>query len=112
MTIIDRQPHIRGQILTVATSGSSCHILFLFHAAERMRKWCISEEMVIETLLFPEEVVSGHNGRYIAHRRYGEHVVRAVYDYEVELPVLVTVYFPYADRYFNGGGIYEDKIFQ
>ena len=23
-----------------------------------------------------------------------------------------TVYFPYQDRYFKGGGVYEDKIFK
>ena len=38
--------------------------------------------------------------------------MRAVYEYEEEVPVLVTVYFPYQDRYFKGGGVYEDKIFK
>jgi len=49
--------------------------------------------------------------RYIAHKRYDGHLVRAVYEYEDGIPVLLTVYFPYVDRYFKGGGIYEDKIF-
>lgn len=63
-------------------------------------------------LLLPEEVIIGHRNRYIAHRRYVGHLVRAVYEYEGELPVLLTVYSPYADRYFKGGGVYEDKIFK
>ena len=66
---------------------------------------------VAETMIFPEEVVGGHRGRYVAHRRYGSHLVRAVYEYDGEIPVLVTVYFPYSQRYFVGGGKYEDKIF-
>ena len=69
--------------------------------------------MIVETLLLPEEVLVGHGNRYIAHRRYGDHlVIRAVYEYENDLPVLLTVYFPYRERYFNGGGTYEDKIFK
>lgn len=35
---------------------------------------------------------------------------RAVYEYEGELPVLVTVYFPLTERYFRGGGTHADKI--
>jgi len=54
----------------------------------------------------------GHRGRYIVHQRYEKHLVRAVYEYQEDLPVLVTVYFPYVDRYFGGGEIYEDQIFK
>ena len=110
--IIDRQLHSKGQIYVIRIYDRIVEILFLFHAIERIKRWGITEEMVAETLLMPEEVIVGHRGRYIAHRRYGEHLVRAVYDYEDELPVLVTVYFPYKDRYFKGGRIYEDKIFK
>ena len=66
--------------------------------------------MVIETLILPEEVVVGHGRRYIAHRRYGNHLIRAIYEYEEEMPLLLTVYFPYVNRYLKGSGIYEDKI--
>ncbi|HDD43861.1 MAG TPA: hypothetical protein ENG63_03245 [Candidatus Desulfofervidus auxilii] len=79
---------------------------------ERIKKWKLKETMIIETLLFPEEVLVGHNKRFIAHRRYENHIVRAVYEYENNIPVLVTVYFPYKDRYFKGGNIYENKIFK
>jgi len=67
--------------------------------------------MIAETMLLPEETFIGHRMRHIAHKRYDRHLVRAVYEYEEGIPVLVTVYFPYVDRYFKGGGIYEDKIF-
>lgn len=109
--IIDRQPVSRGEAYEVQISDRRVKILLLFHAIERIKKWGITEEMAIETLLLPEEVITGHRNRYIAHRRYEKHLVRAVYEYDYKLPVLVTVYFPYKDRYFRGGDIYEDKIF-
>ncbi|MBI5213758.1 MAG: DUF4258 domain-containing protein [Nitrospirae bacterium] len=108
--IIDKQPNVKGVIYSIKASGKILKVLFLFHAIERIKKWGITEETVAETLILPEEVMVGHRNRYIAHRRYGDHLVRAVYEYEGIMPVLVTVYFPYTERYFKGGGIYEDQI--
>jgi len=110
--IIGIQIHNKGEIYTIRTQEKTVRILFLAHAIDRIKKWNIKDEMVAETLLLPEEVIIGHRNRYVAHRRYGTHLVRAVYEYEGELPVLLTVYFPYAGRYFKGGGVYEDKIFK
>ncbi len=110
--IIDKTSHPKGTLYIVKINGHMINILFLFHAIERMKKWSISGKMVIETILQPEEVLFGHRRRYIAHRRYENHLIRAVYECQKELPVLITVYYPYADRYFKGGGIYEDKIFK
>ena len=110
--IINMQSHNKGKVYTIRIQGNTVRVLFLAHAIERIKKWNIKEEMVAETLLLPEEVIIGHRNRYIAHRRYGAHLVRAVYEYEKELPVLLTVYFPYQNRYFKGGGVYEDKIFK
>ncbi len=109
--IIDRKSHQKGEILIISVQEKVVRILFLSHAIERMEKWQIKADLVIETLLFPEEVFAGHRGRFVAHRRFNDHVIRAIYDYEGLLPVLVTVYFPRKERYFKGGGIYEDKIF-
>lgn len=108
--IIDKQLHAKGTLYSIKVSDKILKVLYLFHAIERSKKWGITEEMVTETLVLPEEVIIGHRNRYIAHRRYGNRLVRAVYEYEEKLPVLVTVYFPYIERYFKGGGIYEDKI--
>ena len=63
-----------------------------------------------DTLLEPEEVLKGHYNRFIAHKCYGEHVLRAVYEYDELIPTLVTVYFPYKERYFKGGGQFENQI--
>jgi hypothetical protein len=66
--------------------------------------------MIAETLLDPEEVLAGHHGRFIAHKCFGKHVLRAVYEYDATIPVLVTVYFPYKKIYFQGSGCYENTI--
>lgn len=108
--ITERQSHIKGMLFSIKASDKIVKVLYLFHAMERIKKWGITEETVAETLILPEEVIVGHRNRYIAHRRYGDHLVRAVYEYEGKLPILVTVYFPYTERYFKGGGIYEDQI--
>ncbi|MEW6739791.1 MAG: DUF4258 domain-containing protein [Nitrospirota bacterium] len=108
--IIDRQFHAKGVIYNIKAFDKILKILYLSHAIERIKKWGITEETVAEALILPEEVIVGHRNRYIAHRRYGDHLVRAVYEYEGKLPILVTVYFPYTERYFKGGGIYEDQI--
>jgi len=64
----------------------------------------------LETLLFPEEVISRHHGRYIAQKLYHGHVLRGIYEYVDGIPTVVTVYFPHTKRYFKGEKIYEDKI--
>lgn len=110
--IVDILPHPKGMLYTLRISEEIIRILFLFHAIGRIKKWGIIDKMVVETLLLPEEVMTGHRDRYIAHRRYGNHLVRDVYGFEQELPVLITVYFPFVGRYFKGGGFYENKIFK
>lgn len=110
--IINRRNHIKGEIYSIGIQKKTIEILFLLHAIERNKKWEIKKEMIVETLLLPEEVLVGHGNRYIAHRRYGDHLVRAVYGYENDLSILLTVYFLHRERYFKGGGTYEDKIFK
>ena len=80
------------------------------HAEGRLNRWSIDINKLFEALLYPEEVLTGHYGRFIAHKRYGTHIVRAVYEYDNDLPVVVTAYYPLVTRYFKGGGTYADKI--
>lgn len=110
--IIEKVLHPKGVLCTLEKDGKHVQILFLNHSIERISKWNLSIEMVAETLLEPEEVLIGHHGRFIAHKCYGRHMVRAVYEYQNLIPSLVTVYFPHKDRYFEGGDRFEDKILQ
>jgi hypothetical protein len=80
----------RGKIYHVAVEDKSVKILVTNHAEERINRWNLDVKMVFETLLYPEDVLVGHRGRFIAHKRYGMHLVRAIYEYENDLSVLVN----------------------
>ncbi|MCK4485550.1 MAG: hypothetical protein KAU38_02175 [Desulfobacterales bacterium] len=108
--IIASRREDRGTIYTFRCGDAEVEILFLDHSIERAKKWQLSIEQVGECLLLPDEVLIGHFVRYIAHKVIGKHLIRAVYEYVEALPVVITVYFPYLDRYFQGGSTYEDKI--
>lgn len=104
------QPHARGSIYKIFAKERTLSILLTFHTLERIVTWRLSEHAVLRALLFPEEVLKGHRDRFIAQRRTGRHVVRAVYEYDGDTPVVVTVYYPLTRRYFQGGGMYENRI--
>ena len=106
-----RIKEIHGELFILKINDKEIKIRFSNHSLERVKKWELSMKKILETLLYPEEVLVGHNKRFIAHRRYGKHIIRAIYEYEYDLAVLVTVHYPYAERYFKGGGIYANKIF-
>jgi hypothetical protein len=110
LTVVAVHAHRRGTIHEVTAHGKSVSILLTFHALERMAQWQLVTYDVLQALLFPEEVIRRHRGRFIAHQRSGQHVIRAIYEYDGSLPIVVTVYYPYAERYFQGGGTYEDHI--
>ena len=71
--IVGKQFHTRGEVFRIDIDGSITEILYTHHALERIRQWGIPSESVTETLLFPEEVIVGHRGRFIAHKRYRDH---------------------------------------
>jgi len=100
-----------GEEITLKVNSKKLKIRFSYHSLLRALKWNLSAAKIIRTLLDPDEVVVGHSGRFIAHKIYGAHLVRAVYEYKKKLPFLVTVYYPYKERYFEGGGKFADKIF-
>ena len=100
----------KGKIYYIAVESRTLRILVTKHAEERLNRWSIDTKKLFETLLYPDGVLTGHRGRYIVHKRYGAHIVRVIYEYENNLPVIVTVYYPSAKRYFRGGGTYADRI--
>ena len=112
-SVIRLEPHERGSVHVLAAGKRTVRILVTAHARHRIQLWRLAVRTVLRTLLFPEEVLRGHRGRFIAHIahwRRRNHVVRVVYEYEADLVVVVTVYNPLAKRYFCGGGRYEDQI--
>ena len=69
------------------------------HAKDRMKKYGISEEMVIETLRNPDCVLEGHSGRKIAQKALNEkYLLRVIYE-EAEGVIVVTCYKAKRSRY-------------
>ena len=66
--ISGRLPHDKGVLFTLEKNGHQYKIIFTAHALARIKKWQLTLEAVSKTLLEPEEVLIGHNKRFIAHR--------------------------------------------
>ena len=108
--IVGTEDKTQGRLYKIEVAAKEVELLLTWHSLERIDVWNLKPEQVLETLLFPEEVETGHNNRFIAHKRYNGHIIRAVYEYDINLPFLVTVYYPTAKRYFKGGRNFADKI--
>ena len=108
--IASEEPHPRGKLYTVRVRGKDCRVLLTFHSLGRIKRWGLSIKDVLVALISPSEVVTGHHGRFIAHLPLNGHILRAVYEYEGRIPVVITVYKPRKDRYYKGGGSYEDRV--
>ena len=91
--------HQRGKLYIIKVNDKKIKILVTFHCINRLKKWGIEINKLLKSLINPEEVLKGHFKRYIAHKRYNNHLIRAVYEYDDSLPVVITVYFPYSTRY-------------
>ena len=102
--------HPRGKVYEIQVDEKDVSVLLTYHVLNRLEKWRLTDDLVVRTMLFPEEVLIGHHGRFVAHLRRGQHLVRVVYEYEETRPVAITVYSPSVERYFQGGGEYEDLI--
>ncbi len=100
----------RGRLYFLKVGRREIKVLITFHAIERAKVWRLQDEHVLSAILYPEEVLIGHRDRFIAHKRKGEHVIRVVYEYDEMLPVVITVYYPCKERYFEGGNVFADKL--
>ena len=91
----------RGRIYYVVVQNKELKIM-ITTSEERLNRWSIDINKLFEALLYPEEVLAGHYGRFIAHKRYGTHIVRAVYEYD-KFTSSSNSLLPF-------GGTYADKI--
>ncbi len=109
MQIIKSEDAPRGKSLQVKIKEKTLSIIFTWHALDAIKEYRFSIEDVLNFLINPEEVIKGHGGRLIAHRRLNSHLARVVYEYDSKSIVVVTFYKAHVHRYYRGGS-YEDKI--
>lgn len=108
--IVEIEERANGKLYKIEVDSFRFQLLMTWHSIERIAIWNLNIEQVLEAMIFPDEVVTGHFNRFIAHKRHNKHLIRAVYEYDMNLPVLVTVYYPSTDRYYEGGEKFADKI--
>ena len=109
ITITRIEETVRGKLLAVEIEKKEITILLTWHLLNSAEEYNFTMDGVVYYILFPDEVVRGHGGRFVAHKRLNSYLVRVVYEYESEMPVVITLYIASYERYFKGG-IHEDKI--
>ncbi|ADC65838.1 hypothetical protein Ferp_1694 [Ferroglobus placidus DSM 10642] len=78
-------------------------LLLTNHLLDASEEYDVNLENVLRALFFPNEVVRGYSGRFVAHKLLNDHLIRVVYEYENGIPVVVTLYIARVV-------MYEDKI--
>jgi hypothetical protein len=65
-------------------------------ARKKMGQRQIPEEWVVETVTSPDQIVDGHGGRTVAHRRYRirdkDKLLRVVFEETPEKYIVITAY--------------------
>ena len=109
--IISKASRKDGVAFKIQLNQKVLEVILTFHALERMKRWRLKELEVLSALVFAEEVVIGHGNRFIAHKARNKHIIRIIYEYQNDTPMIATIYIPSKARYFQGGGKYADKLF-
>ena len=109
--IISKIKRKDGIIFKLEVENKVFEIILTNHTLKRINCWRLKDLEVINALLFAEEVVIGHGNRFIAHKSRDKHIIRIIYEYQNNIPKVITVYVPSKERYFQGGEKYADKIF-
>ena len=100
ITIISEKITRRGKIITLKVDEREVTLLLTNHLLDAAEEYDVGMESVLSALLFPDEVVRGHSGRFVAHK---------LLNIMNNVPVVITLYIARKGRYFRGG-VYEDKI--
>ena len=107
--ILSERDTQKGRIIVIKARESKITILLTKHLLDAAKDYNLETEDVLYAVVFPDEVVIGHSGRFVAHKLLNDYLIRVVYEYENDTPVVITLYIARKERYFRGG-IYEDRI--
>lgn len=69
------------------------------HAKERMNKYHITEEMIINCLENPDMVKDSHSTRKIYHKKLNGYVLRVIVEESKEIKSIITTYKARSGRY-------------
>ena len=74
-------------------------ILYTAYAEEALRDREISKEKIELTLINPEKVVDGKKDRKIAHRIFGDKLLRVIFETVEKAYIVITAYYAKPERY-------------
>jgi len=74
-------------------------IIFTSYAEDTISDRAIPKEEIIDALLFPFEIKEGMDGRFIAHKIFGEKLLRVVFEISKNTYIVVTAYYTNQRRY-------------
>lgn len=75
------------------------NIIYTDYAEETLKDREISKEGIESTLLNPIRIVEGKKGRKIAHKMFGDKLLRVVFDTEANAYKVITAYYTKPKRY-------------
>ena len=76
-------------------------IIIPHYAKERIKTYNLTEDLVRDALINPDETVKGYEGRLVAHKLLNEHLLRVVYIKIEEGLKVITVYSAKKERYWR-----------
>ena len=74
-------------------------IRYADHAEEGTADREISKQLVEKALNNPDEIIQGKKGRKIAHKLFGERLLRVVFEPKEKAYIVITAYYAAPERY-------------
>ena len=75
------------------------NILYTKYAEKAAKVREISKDEVEVALLNPEEIAEGKEGRKIAHKIFGNKLLRVIFEAEANAYIVITAYYTKPERY-------------
>ena len=77
-------------------------IIISGHAKRRMEAYNLTEKLVKDAVIKPDEIVEGYAGALVAQKLLNEHLLRVVYIKQDKEIKVITVYPAEKTRYWRG----------
>jgi len=79
ITIISEKITRRGKIITLKVDEREVTLLLTNHLLDAAEEYGVGMERVLSALLFPDEVIRGHSGRFVAHKLLNDYLISCLW---------------------------------
>ena len=74
-------------------------IIIVKHAEERMQEYDVPEDLVINAVQNPDNIIEGYRGRKIYQKKLNGYILRVIVEESKEIKTIITVYKARRGRY-------------